>query len=319
LNTKATQALRHLYQMVEAGEKGYAVAATAVKNRALKVLFNSYAQRRAEYKEEILVELRRLGDEWKPSASLLGAIHRGRITIFATMTIGEENIEQVVLKEIAFGERYAQRAYERVLKQNLPDETRQNIQRQYEEVQQLIKKVKQMRGKDGKQLVVRLYDSKQDADEAIRRLIASGYKPESIERRSLSHMEIYKDNGISVVETLLSGAVGGMIWGAVSGILSVVATLSMSPDGLENVSPLALLQTAVFGFLGLMTAGIFVGGSIGFFIGFGIKDENGYFYQESLQHGRILVEVLTDASRASSAWHLLAQVNLESRAGALAR
>jgi hypothetical protein len=93
----------------------------------------------------------------------------------------------------------------------------------------------------------------------------------------------------------------------------------MAGNGLETFSPLTLPQTALLGFLGLLVAGMFVGGNLGFFIGLGIKDESEYFYQESLQHGRILVEVLTESSRASSAWHLLAKVNMESRAGASAR
>jgi hypothetical protein len=74
MNKESIRALRYLHQMVEA---------------------------------ELLAELRRNGDDWNPSSSLLGAIHRGRIAIFATMTIGEENIEQVVLKEITLGEGYA--------------------------------------------------------------------------------------------------------------------------------------------------------------------------------------------------------------------
>ncbi|MFT3894660.1 MAG: PA2169 family four-helix-bundle protein [Anaerolineales bacterium] len=318
MNTENIPALHHLYQMAEAGEKGYAVAANAVKNRALKVLFNSYAQRRAEYKQEIMDELHRLGDNWKPSSSLLGAIHRGRITIFATMTIGEENIEQVVLKEIALGESYAQRAYERALKQSLPEQTRQVVQRQYDEVHRLIEKIHLMRGKEGERLVVRLYNSKQDADEAVHRLILSEYLAEAIQSRPLSSMKVYTNGGVKAFETLLAGAAGGAVWGTATGILSVIGIISLARNGLENLTPLTVPQTAVLSFLGLLLAGLFVGSGLGFFIGNGIKDESEYFYKESLQHGRYLVEVLTESSRASSAWHLLAQVNLESRTGALA-
>jgi uncharacterized protein (TIGR02284 family) len=320
MSSETVPALRYLYQMLEAGEKGYAVAATVVKNRALKVLFNSYAQRREEYKEEILVELRRLGDNWKPSGSLLGAVHRGRIAIFATMTIGEENIEQVVLKEIAFGEEYARRAYERVLKENHPQgQIHQIVQRQFGEVKRLIERVRLMRRKEGKRLVVRLYDSKQDADEAVHRLVLSGYPTGSIETRSFAAPPIYTGGGVKRFETLLSGAAGGAIWGTVTGILSVIGIFSIARNGLETISPLPTPVTAILSFLGLLVAGLFVGSGLGFFIGSGIKDESEYFYRESLQNGRILVEVLTDASRASSAWHLLAQVNLESRAGATIR
>ncbi len=47
-NRRASKALDYLYRIVEAGEKGYAVAAANVDNRGLKLLFKSYAQQRAD-------------------------------------------------------------------------------------------------------------------------------------------------------------------------------------------------------------------------------------------------------------------------------
>jgi len=45
-NLSTRKALVYLYKIVEAGEKGYAVVASNVKNRALKILFQSYSQQR---------------------------------------------------------------------------------------------------------------------------------------------------------------------------------------------------------------------------------------------------------------------------------
>ncbi len=312
------RALGHLYKIVEAGERGYVSAAAGVKNRAVKMLFKSYAQKRAEFKEEIFVEMQHWGATTRPPGSILGAIHRGRVTIFAAMTIGEENIERVVLKEVLFGERVAKLTYERILRHRLPDETRAMVQRQYEEILRLLEQVQSMFGKNGKRLVVRMYDTKQDADEAIRRLMASEYPPESIKKRSVMQLEIYTGSGPKIIETVLSGAVGGVVWGGISGLLSAGTMLELSRYGQTVLvpSPFSPLQLAIVAILGLSAAGIFIGGSIGFFLGLGVKDEDTYFYNESIQHGRVLVEVLTDASRASPAWHLLAQVNMGARAGA---
>src|SRR5688572_12906294 len=166
-NKNITNALSRLYQLVEASEKGYAVAASSVKNQAIKVLFKSYAQKRAAFKEELWAEMQRLGSTTKPASSILGAIHRGRVTIFAVMTIGEENIEKIVLKEVLLGEKVARYFYERVLKKDLPDTTRKIIQNQYENLQELIATVQSMLGKDGKKLIVWLYDTDKDADKAV--------------------------------------------------------------------------------------------------------------------------------------------------------
>lgn len=313
-NSSALSVLRHLHEIVEAGERGYAVAAASVKNRALKVLFKSYAQQRAKYKEEIWNEMQRLGATIKPRGSILGAIHRGRITIFAAMTIGEENVEQVVLKEVVLGERVAKLTYERTLRQNLPDQARAVVQRQYEEVSLLLDKVQLMRGKNGRRLVVRLYDTEENADKAVRKLRESGYPAESIEKLSLNPIELYTGRGTNILETILSGAIGGSIWGIVSGFLAALSIMQAPKIGVTELAGLEPLLVVIV--LGLIAGGLFVGGSIGFFIGFGTRDEDAYRYYESIEHGRVLVQVMTDESRATQAGQLLAQINIESRAHA---
>lgn len=307
------RALRYLYQIVEASERGYAVAASSVKNRAIKVLYKSHAAQRAQYKEEIFAEMQRLGANTRPGSSILGAIHRGRVTIFATMTIGEQNIEKVVFKEVALGERVARYTYRRTLHLDLPEQTRAILQRQSEEIRALLERVQLMRGRHGKQLVVRLYDTAEDADKAIHNLKASHYAPETIKKLPLDPVEkIYSENGIKVTETTLSGAVGGAIWGAVSGFLAAFSILR-DPENFFNLAEVSPELMALIAFFGLVAAGMFVGGGIGFFIGSGAKDQDKYLYADGLLHGHMLVEIVTETSRAAQAWRLLAQVNMEAR------
>src|SRR5262245_48834464 len=177
------RALGHLYRIVEAGERGYAVAAANVNNRGLKLLFKSFAQQRANFKTEIFKEMQRLGGHPYPSiSSVLAIIHRGRIDIFAALTIGDENEEQVVLKEVVFGEKVALRAYEDILKEDLPPEVKEIVARQFEEVHRVVDQVNLMRGRDGKRLLVRLYDTDIDANRAVQTLKEAGFAKESIER-----------------------------------------------------------------------------------------------------------------------------------------
>jgi uncharacterized protein (TIGR02284 family) len=134
----ARHALVYLYKYVEAGERGYAVVASNVRSRALKILYRVYAQQRLRFKEEIFDEIQRLGGHSRPRSNILGILHRGRIHIFTAMTIGDEGVENLLLKEILVGESAALRAYEKTLKADLPPETREMVERQFNEVRNIL-------------------------------------------------------------------------------------------------------------------------------------------------------------------------------------
>ena len=175
----ARKALVNLYKIVEAGERGYAVVASNVSNRALKILYRSYAQQRLQFKEEIFAEIQRLGGHARPRDNFLGMVHRGRIDIFAALTIGDENVEKVILKEVLLGEKVAVRAYEKTLKKDLPPETREILECQFDEVRKAVEQWHLIKGQNGKRLVLRLYDSKSDAEEALQSLKSAGFSEKS--------------------------------------------------------------------------------------------------------------------------------------------
>ena len=310
------RALGSLYRIVEAGERGYAVAAANVNNRGLKLLFKSFAQQRANFKAEIFQEIQRLGGRLYPSISgALAIIHRGRIDIFAALTIGDENEEKVVLKEVVFGERVALRAYENTLKKDLLAESREIIARQYAEVRRVVEQVNLMNGKDGKRLLVRLYDTETDANRAVQILKQAGFAQESVQRVPVDKTAmLYTGRGTTILETILSGMVGGAFWGALIGVLAALGVLQM-PASIPSAGP--AIDQRLWAFIALLlcvVGGAFVGTMIGTFIGLGIGSEDAYLYDHGLERGRILVKVSADEAGASHAWRMLAQVNIESRA-----
>jgi uncharacterized protein (TIGR02284 family) len=313
------KALGYLYRITEAGERGYAVAATNVSNRALKILFRSYAQQRAKFKDEIFAEIQRLGGQaWLRSSflGLLGMIHRGRIDIFAALTIGAENVEKVVLKEVMIGERVAIRAYKKTLMVDLPPETREIVARQYEEVRQVVEQVRLMRGRDGKRLVVHLYDSKADAAKAYQSLKKAGVSEKAIEMEELNHInkiELYVGRGTTILETILSGAVGGAIWGTLAGGLAAIGILQIAAIAWETVAQMPAQLIAALSVLGLIAGGAFIGSMIGLFIGWGIASEDRYLYDDSVKHGQVLVRATVDKPRASRAWQIMNQVEIQAR------
>jgi uncharacterized protein (TIGR02284 family) len=303
--------LADLYKIVEAGERGYAVVASNVSNRALKVLFKSHVQQRLNFKEEILAEIRHLGGDAEPGSSVLGMIHRGRIDIFATLTIGAENVEKVLLKEVLLGEGVAIRAYENALKKELPPETRSMLERQFEELRKVVDQIRMLRGQNGKRLVLRLFDSRSDADQALQSLKRAGIAENTIKLEDFNSpaLDAYKDRGTTIFETILSGAVGGAIWGVAAGLLAAVGIMRIAALNQEGVS-LTILIVAV---LGLIAAGSFIGGMIGLFIGWGVSSQDTYV-SDAVQHGEMLVRTVIDEPLASKAWRIMNQVAMESKA-----
>lgn len=206
---------------------------------------------------------------------MLAMIHRGRISIFAALTIGEENCELVVMKEILVGERAALRAYQRALTSDLPGRLEKLVRNQYETVQHVAEQVALMHGKDGKQLVVRLYDTDGAAQKAMNALEQAQLMSSPIDKLAVQdEAQPYDDSRRSTMfETILSGAVGGALWGAVSGTLAGFGVLQLPTSGLQHapltIQEVAWAETA----LGAILAGGFVGVMLGTFIGWGLVAE----------------------------------------------
>lgn len=309
------KALKNLYKIVEAGERGFAVAATSVDNRGLKVTFKTFAQQRAQFKSELLDKIQRLGGDHRPRSSIRGLIHRGRIAIVASLTIGSENQEKVVLKEAVIGEEVAEKTYKKTLGGELSPELREIVERQFEEVRKVREQVHLMRGKGGKRLVVRLFNSEEDADRAVGALKESGFSQEAVERVSLSEtMELYEGKGTTVLETVLSGAFGGSLWGSLIGVLAGISVVQL--PGVEPIGTTTVLGTGVFIALAIVLIAAFVGGALGLIFGVGISEEDTEMYDQSVRRGQIILKVLVDEAIASKANQIMSQVNIQSRAQA---
>ncbi|HEU0295025.1 MAG TPA: PA2169 family four-helix-bundle protein [Anaerolineales bacterium] len=307
----ARNVLISLYKIVEAGEKGYAVVASNVRNRALKILFQACSQQRQKFKEEIFEEIQQLGGQARPKSSVLGMIHRGRIDIFSHFTIGDENVERMLLKEVLLGERVAVRAYERTLEQDLPPEAHALIDRQFREVRQVVDQMQRLRGQNGKRLVLRLYDTRKDAEQAFQSLKNAGISQQAIKIEDYSPpaLEPSESPPTTIFETILSGAIGGQIWGVVAGVLAAATIVGIAALNQGQASPVV----ALVAMLVLMAQGALVGGMIGLFIGWGVTSQDKYV-AETVKQGEVLMQTLIDESLASKAWKIMNQVAVAARA-----
>ena len=307
----ARSVLIYLYPIVEAGEKGYAVVASNVRNRALKILFQACSQQRLQFKEELFEEIQHLGGQTRPKSSVLGMIHRGRIDIFSHFTIGDENVEKVLLKEVLLGERAALRAYEQTLKEDLPPEAHALADRQFQVIRKTVDQMRSLRGQNGKRLVLRLYDTRKDAEQAFQSLKDAGIQQADtkIEDYNPPALELSKSPPTTIFETILSGIVGGEIWGVIAGVLAALAILVMAALKQEPASPLVVLLALLL----IMIQGALVGGVIGLFIGWGITTQDRSVV-ETIKQGEVLMQVWIDESLASKAWQIMNQVAVAARA-----
>ena len=312
---RARRTLEHLYVILDAGEKGYAVAAANVSNRALKMLFKTYARQRSEFKSELRNQAGRNRMGLHSLIDVMAMIHRGRISIFAAMTIGDQKRERVVLKEVLVGERAALRAYQQAVGAGLPPKLNELVETQFGAVQQTVSQVELMRGKDGKERVVRLYDTEADAKRATQalqeaHLADSGIQEVSVEDETGPYQG---ERNATLLETVLSGVAGGALWGAVSGALAGFGVLHLPTLGLER-APLAIQEMAwAATVLGAIFSGGFVGAMLGMFIGWGVQGGDSYLYNESQRQGRVLLKVESEPARAAEAAQVMARVNHEAR------
>jgi uncharacterized protein (TIGR02284 family) len=230
---KVVRTLQQLYQIVDAGERGFATAAANMPDPGLKILLKLYAQQRLTFKNEIYSELNRLGANVRPETSFPGAVHRGRVAIFAGLS-DRAGQERTIINESALGERVAVRTYQKTLERDLPQETRDLVERQYTEVKKTSDLIHCLRDDEKRRAVVHLAESEQDTRRAVQALVRAGFGPDEIETTKLEEQHFYEGRGATLTETVLSGAVGGALWGGVTGILAglgVVQTTDLAVAG----------------------------------------------------------------------------------------
>jgi len=154
------------------------------------------------------------------------------------------------------------------------------------------------------QTVVGLFETREDAEDAIRRLQASGFANESIGvamRDARQSEEVAATTGAEDLseEGATAGAVSGAGVGALIGLALVGSSFVLPGVGTFLIGgPLAA---------GLTGAGIGAasGGLIGGLIGAGIPEEDATDYASRLERGHILVSVQTDDAQAPRAREIL--------------
>ena len=96
--------LNHLIQTCRDGERGFRYAANHAANPVVKALFLQIATQRQEFAEDLLPHAHRLGGETEADGSVVGALHRGWMTVRDTLALHDD---AAMIQEAERGERAA--------------------------------------------------------------------------------------------------------------------------------------------------------------------------------------------------------------------
>ena len=141
-NNKIISTLDDLIETCRDGQNGFKEAAENVKSPDLKSFFNQCSTERAQFVNELQLEVRRLGDAPAKTGSTAGALHRVWMDIKGTFT-GKD--DHSILSECERGEDSAVDVYRDALKLGLPATIQQLIERQFQSIKLTHDRVKQMR------------------------------------------------------------------------------------------------------------------------------------------------------------------------------
>ncbi len=138
-------------------------------------------------------------------------------------------------------------------------------------------------------IIVGLFDTISDAQEAIQDLRDAGFSSEDISFLARSEQDVERaDTGTEMEEDAAVGATGGAVVGGLGGLLVGIGAITIPGIG-PAVGAGALLTT-----LAGAGVGAAAGGLVGALIGAGIPEEEAHVYAEAVRRGAALVTIQTD-------------------------
>ena len=192
----------------------------------------------------------------------------------------------VILKEVVIGERSALRAYNSVLKNDLPEPTRGLVVRQHAVIRKVFEQVQRLRESEAYRSSVRVVSSDQDANLAVQALVDAGFKIDEIERMDLNDQVLYQGKGATRQETILSGAFGGALWAGITGMAAGFGVI----ESFEMVEMWAAFGIWLVTVLAFMLIGAVVSSFLALFISYNITEEDNYDYPAIRANAQVLVQ-----------------------------
>lgn len=134
--------LQDLVECCKDGEYGFQSCAENARREDLKSIFTQRMRDCQRGTQELQDQIRSLGGDVKDSASMLGALHRGWVSVKSTLVTYDN---QATLDEAERGQDRALARYRKALHKPLPDAIRSLVERQLQGVQRNHDQIKMLR------------------------------------------------------------------------------------------------------------------------------------------------------------------------------
>ncbi|MFN8466529.1 MAG: DUF2383 domain-containing protein [Caldilineaceae bacterium] len=299
--TSLAHILSRLSQACRASQEAYVDAAQHTRNRGLKLVLKSYAQERAHFQEQLRTVA---GESPEPVAEATGsALGRGWASLRAWVTIRRQSRQRMLMQKAVESDKAAIATYEDALRQSLPGELDKLLRDQLSALYQAEVRIVSLAAprRDGA-LLVRLYERPEQVVQVVSALEGAGVQRDQVYVADVERLAPYandkSDRERARWETMAAAAVVGAVIGCLIVLPFAFAQRIYFPqlNGIIADSPTGVLIEYLVG--GALVGAIF-GLYFSIFIGQDIVEDDAYFYEQSLENGKVLVAVpATPTNRA---------------------
>ena len=138
----ALDVLEDLAECSKDGEYGFRACAEQAERQDLKTMFMQRADECRKAAQELNQKISALGGTAEDGGSATGAIHRGWVSVKTALSTSDD---KAVLEECERGEDAALARYRKAMKQNLPADVKQLVEKQMQGVQKNHDQIKMLR------------------------------------------------------------------------------------------------------------------------------------------------------------------------------
>jgi len=135
-------AVRDVIAICRDAEQGFRAAADAVRQPAMKQMFEQYSEQRGRFAADLQEAVKSMGFDTTHPSGAAGMLHGAWIAVKGTLT---GHSEHSILVETERGEDWSLKTYREALEKNLPVAVRSIIEQQYEQVRQAHQHIKLLR------------------------------------------------------------------------------------------------------------------------------------------------------------------------------
>ncbi len=285
-------------------QEAYAYAAQHTRNRGLKLVLKSYAQERALFQEQLrsLPAAQAGGSPAAASGASAAAVGRGWTSIRAWFTIRRQSRQRLLLQKARQRDQDAIALYEDVIRKQAPAAADELVHTQLAALRRAQKRLVALQDRgQGSALLVRLYEEPQMVAPVMAALEDAGVAGDDVYIADVAQIQLTADDAPARErarwETMAAAAVVGALIGAIIVLPFAFAQRIYLPqvNGIFTDSPSGVLLEYLVG--GALVGAIF-GLYFSIFIGQDIVEDDAYFYEQSLEKGKVLLAVpATSANR----------------------